>query len=392
LGWDYMVTVVVAAVVMGLMVVLGGMMGTTYNQAIQGVILLVAMLLLFVLAAALYFGGNPLGIIGSAMDTVPPTEAVKVIGQVVVPPPAEGVAHGPFVLAEAVRQGFADLPNALTPGVGVPDVWSQLSLVLGLLLGVAGLPHILIRFYTVKDAKDAKKGAEITIIGLAVFYIAVLFVGFATMMILYDELIQMLAAGERGRATNMAIPLLGMELGGEVVLGIIAAGAMAAMLSTAVGLLISMTTSLSHDVYAGVLRPQSSDRERLVFAKLGAVVLTVIALAASVWLKDQNVAILVAMCFGIAASTFAPVLILSVWWKGLTKEGVITGLLVGLVVSLVFTFARFAEVPELLGIRVLGNPALYGVPAALFSIVVVSLLTKTTGNAREFMALAHRDT
>lgn len=392
LGWDYMVTVVVAAVVMGLMVVLGGMMGTTYNQAIQGVILLVAMLLLFVLAAAIYFGGNPISIIGTAMDTVPPTEAVKVMAQVVVPPPAEGVAHGPFVLAEAVRQGFADLPNALTPGVAVPDVWSQLSLVLGLLLGVAGLPHILIRFYTVKDAKDAKKGAEITIIGLAVFYIAVLFVGFATMMILYDELIQMLADGERGRATNMAIPLLGMELGGEVVLGIIAAGAMAAMLSTAVGLLISMTTSLSHDVYAGVLRPQSSDRERLVFAKLGAVVLTVIALTASVWLKDQNVAILVAMCFGIAASTFAPVLILSVWWKSLTKEGVIAGLLVGLVVSLVFTFARFAEVPEVLGIRVLGNPALYGVPLALLSIVVVSLLTKTTGNAREFMALAHRDT
>jgi cation/acetate symporter len=265
------------------------------------------------------------------------------------------------------------------------------SLVLGLLLGVAGLPHILIRFYTVKDAADAKKGAQLTIIGLAVFYIAVLFVGFATMMILYDELIQMLAAGDRGRATNMAIPLLGMELGGEVGLGLIAAGAMAAMLSTAVGLLISMTTSLSHDVYAGVLRPNSSDRERLVFAKIGAVVLTVVASLASVWLKDQNVAILVAMCFGIAASTFAPVLILSVWWKGLTKEGVIAGLVVGLVVSLVFTFARFAAVPDIMGIRVLGNPALYGVPAALLSIIVASLLTKNTGNAREFMAMAHRD-
>ncbi|HAI59629.1 MAG TPA: cation acetate symporter [Xanthomonadaceae bacterium] len=391
LGWDYMVTVVVSAVVMGLMVVLGGMMGTTYNQAVQGVILLVAMLLLFVLATVMYFGANPFAIITAAMETVPPTEAAKVIGQVVVPPPAEGAAHGPFVLAEAVRQGFADLPNALTPGIAIPDVWSQISLVLGLLLGVAGLPHILIRFYTVKDAKDAKKGAEITIIGLAVFYIAVLFVGFATMMILYDELIAMLEAGERGRATNMAIPLLGMDMGGEVVLGVIAAGAMAAMLSTSVGLLISMTTSLSHDVYAGVLRPNSTDRERLVFAKGGAVVLTIIALLASVWLKDQNVAVLVAMCFGIAASTFAPVLILSVWWKGLTKEGVVAGLVVGLLVSLVFTFARFGGVPEVMGIRVLGNPALYGVPAALLSIIVVSLLTRTTGNAREFLAMAHRD-
>ena len=391
LGWDYMVTVVVSAVVMGLMVILGGMMGTTYNQAVQGVILLVAMLVLFVLAALVYFGGNPVAIINHAMNTVPPTEAVKVMAEVAVPPAGAVAAYGPSVLAEAIRQGFADLPNALTPGIAVPDVWGQVSLVLGLLLGVAGLPHILIRFYTVKDAKDAKKGAEITIIGLAVFYIAVLFVGFATMMILYEELIQMLADGQRGQATNMAIPMLGMELGGEWVLGIIAAGAMAAMLSTAVGLLISMTTSLSHDVYAGVLRPNSTDRERLMFAKLGAVVLTVIALLASVWLKDQNVAVLVAMCFGIAASTFAPVLILSVWWKGLTKEGVIAGLVVGLVVSLVFTFARFGGVPEILGIRVLGNPALYGVPAALLSIIVVSLMTKTTGNAREFMAMAHRD-
>jgi cation/acetate symporter len=152
-----------------------------------------------------------------------------------------------------------------------------------------------------------------------------------------------------------------------------------------------MTTSLSHDVYAGVLRPNSTDRERLVFAKLGAVVLTVIALLASIWLKDQNVAILVAMCFGIAASTFAPVLILSVWWKGLTKEGVIAGLVVGLIVSLVFTFARFSAVPDIMGIRVLGNPALYGVPSALLTIIIVSLLTKNTGNAREFLAAAHRN-
>ena len=376
LGWDFMITVFVSAFIMGLMVVLGGMMGTTYNQAIQGVILLAAMLLLFVLATVMYFGGNPFAIISQAMETVPPTP--------------EG-AYGPFVLAEAVRAGFANLPNALTPGVATPDVWNQVSLVLGLLLGVAGLPHILIRFYTVKDAKDAKKGAEITIIGLAVFYIAVLFVGFATMMILYPALIEMLQAGQRGQATNMAIPMLGQAMGGEVVLGLIAAGAMAAMLSTSVGLLISMTTSLSHDVYAGVLRPNSTDRERVAFAKMGAVVLTVIALVASIWLKDQNVAILVAMCFGIAASTFAPVLILSVWWKGLTKEGVIAGLLVGLVVSLVFTFARFAAVPDIMGIRVLGNPALYGVPSALLTIIVVSLMTKSTGNVREFMAMAHRN-
>ncbi|MCD8514664.1 MAG: cation acetate symporter [Burkholderiaceae bacterium] len=389
LGWDYMVTVFVSAIIMGLMVVLGGMMGTTYNQAIQGVILLAAMLLLLVMSTIIYFGGNPFGIITQAMNTVPPTSAVRVMNELA--PAADGAPYGALALAEAIRTGFQNLPSALTPGVSVPDAMNQFSLVLGLLLGVAGLPHILIRFYTVKDAKDAKKGAEITIIGLAVFYIAVLFVGYAIMSILYPALIEMLQAGQRGRATNMAVPLIGMHLGGEVILGIIAAGAMAAMLSTSVGLLISMSTSLSHDVYAGVLRPDSSDRERLVFAKIGAAVLTAIALVASIWLKDQNVAILVAMCFGIASSTFAPVLILSMWWKGLTKEGVIAGLVVGLIVSLTFTFARFSNVPEVFGLRVLGNPALYGVIAALVAIIGVSLMTRTTGNVKEFMAVAHRN-
>jgi cation/acetate symporter len=388
LGWEYNVTVIVSAVIMGLMVVLGGMMGTTYNQAIQGVILLAAMLILLILSAIVHYGGNPIAMITQAMQTVPPTQAVTVITQ--LEPLAAGQEWGALALAEAIRTGFQDLPSALTPGVAVADGWNQFSLVLGLLLGVAGLPHILIRFYTVKDARDAKKGAELTIIGLAVFYIAVLFVGFATMSTLYPYLIEMLEAGQRGRATNMAIPLIGMELGGEVVLGVIAAGAMAAMLSTSVGLLISMSTSLSHDVYAGVLRPDSTDRERVVFAKIGAAVLTVIALFASIWLKDQNVAVLVAMCFGIASSTFAPVLILSVWWKGLTKEGVIAGLVVGLTVSLVFTFARFGGVPEVFGIRVLGNPALYGVIAAVVAIVGTSMLTKTRGRVDEFMAVAHR--
>ena len=79
------------------------------------------------------------------------------------------------------------------------------------------------------------------------------------------------------------------------------------------------------------------------------------------------------------------------WWKGLTKEGVIAGLVVGLAVSLTFTFARFSNVPEVMGLRVLGNPALYGVIAALVAIIGVSLMTRTTGNVREFMAVAHRN-
>lgn len=390
LGWDYLTTVFLTGGFMGLMVIIGGMRGTTYNQAIQGAMLLGAMVIVFVIATLLYFGGNPFKIISQATQTVPPVEAVKVAKDIAAAAPKEDVQDA-FALAETVKNTFPDLPKALTPGIGVPDIWSQISLVLGLLLGVAGLPHILIRFYTVKDARAAQKGAEVTIGGLAIFYLATMFVGLAALMIMYPVLIELLAAGQRGKATNMALPLLGMELGGEVLLGIIAAGAMAAMLSTSTGLLISMTTSMSHDVYAGIIRPKSSDRERVIFAKIGAAFFTIVAILASIWLKDQNVAILVGMCFGIAASTFAPALILSIWWKGVTKEGIISGLAIGLIVSLVFTFARFLNVPEIFGIKVLGNPALYSVPIAFLTTILVSLLTKTTGDVKRFMAMAHKE-
>jgi len=390
LGWDYLTTVFVTGGFMGLMVVIGGMRGTTYNQAIQGVMLFGAMLLLLVMVSMLYFDGNPLKIITQGKETVSTTEAVKVAKDVLAIAPKETVQDS-FALAETVRNIAPDAPTALTPGVAVPNVWNQLSLVLALFLGVAGLPHILIRFYTVKDAQAAQKSAEMTIAGLAIFYIAVLFVGLAAMMILYPTLMDLLAAGQRGKATNMAVPLLGMQMGGEVILGIVAAGAMAAMLSTAVGLLISMTTSLSHDVYAGIIRPKSSDKERVIFAKVGAAFFTIVAILASIWLKDQNVAILVAMCFGIAASTFAPVLLLSLWWKGLTKEGVIAGLSVGLIVSLIFTFARFLNIPTVFGITVLGNPALYSVPVAFLAIFGISLFTKRRGDVEKFMALAHKE-
>lgn len=390
LGWDYLTTVFLTGGFMGLMVIIGGMRGTTYNQAFQGILLLGAMLFLLIVSAILYFGWNPLNIISQAKETVSTEVAVKVAKDVLATAPKETVADA-FAMAETVKTASPDSPRAITPGVGVPDLWSQISLVLGLLLGTAGLPHILIRFYTVKDAKSAQKSAEMTIAGLAVFYIAVLFVGLAAMMVLYPTLMDLLATGQRGKATNMAVPLLGMKLGGEVALGIIAAGAMAAMLSTAVGLLISMTTSLSHDVYAGIIRPKSSDRERVVFAKVGAAVFTLIAILASIWLKDQNVAVLVGMCFGIAASTFAPVLIYALWWKGLTKQGAIAGLALGLVVSLIFTFARFLNVPEVFGIRVLGNPALYSVPVAFLTTFLVSYFTKEKGDVEMFMAMTHRE-
>ncbi len=379
LGWDYMTTVFITGSFIALMVVIGGMKGTTINQAIQGIVLLAAMLFLLIAGAIIYFNGNPVNMISEAKDMVPPHIAAGT--------DLDGIA----LTVQAVSSANPDLPNALTPGINVKGLWNQLSLVLGLILGTAGLPHILVRFFTVKNAKAAKKGAEMTIIGLAIFYFSVLFVGLAIMKVLYPTLIGFLKAGELGVATNMAVPLFGMEIGGEVLLGIIAAGAMAAMLSTSVGLLMSMTTSLSHDVYAKIIRPKCSDKEQVRFAKIGAAVFAMLAILASIWLKDQNVAVLVGMVFGIAASTFAPIIILALWWKKLTKKAVLYGLSIGLVLSVIFTFANFFKVSSILGIQVLINPALYAVPIVFLVTILISLFTKDKdGKSEEFLAMAHR--
>ncbi|MDQ7792406.1 MAG: cation acetate symporter [Desulforudis sp.] len=389
LGWDYITTVLVTGSLMGAYVVLGGMRGTTYNQAIQGVMLMGAMLLVLVLVTALHFGGNPIKILAAAREAVPPSVAVGAASQVLqASPPEAGPASASGAIA-AVKQLMPEAPSAITPGVGLKDVWNQMSLVLGLFFGVVGLPHILIRFYTVRDARAARKSAEATIIGLAVFYIAVMLVGLGGMLVLYPTLLEMLAAGKTGAATNLTVPLLGSLMGGQVLLGVIVAGALAAMLSTSAGLLISATTSLAHDLYAGVVKPSSTDRERLIFAKTCAGILAVIAIILAVYLKNQNVAVLVGMAFGIAASTFAPALTAAVWWKRLTREGLIAGLSVGLVVSLLYTFAKYAGMASVLGLPVLINPALYSLPAATGAMILASYLTSDRGKVAEFMATAH---
>ncbi len=385
LGWDYLITVIATGVLMGTAVIFGGMRGTTYNQAIQGVMLWGALMAVLVVVTIVHFGGNPFGIIRAAQEMVPPVLAVGAVEVV------KGAENAAAAIA-SVRTLMPEAASAMTPGVALPNLANQISLVLALAFGTLGLPHILIRFYTVRDARAAQKGAELTIVGYATFIAAVFLVGLAAMYVLYPTLVQLLAEGERGTATNMALPMLSEMLGGQVFLGIVAVAAMAAMISTSTGLLISMTGSLAHDLYANILKPKSGEHEQLIFAKVGASGLTLLAIALSIWLRDQNVAILVGMCFGIAASTFAPALIATLWWKRATIQGIVAGIGVGLLASLLFTFANFAGAKVIFGIPVLINPALYSIPLALLVLIAVTYLTKTSGNAEEFLATAHRKT
>lgn len=390
-GLDYVVWVAISGGFTAFIVVLGGMRGTTYNQAFQGIIIFGAMVLLLVLAVAAFFSWNPFEILSQSDGVVPPSQvaAAGASDQILSQFPAGSDAENAKAAAELSSQLLPEAPSALTPGVDTKDLLNQLSLVLGLFLGVVGLPHVLIRLYTVKDAVAARKSTELTIVSLAIFYTMTLFVGLAAMMLLYPSLVEWISSGDVGRATNTAVAELGKLLGGQVLLGIVLAGAMAAILSSAVGLLIQMTTTTAHDAYTVLLRPDSSEQQRVRVAQMSGVVFTIVAVVLAVWLKDQNVAVLVAMTFGIAASTFAPVLLLTVWWTRLTRQGVIASFSVGLIVSLLFTFAEYFGVEQLLFVTVLENPALYGVLAAFGAAIITSLLTEDVGRVGHFMALAH---
>ncbi|MDJ0791892.1 MAG: cation acetate symporter [Acidimicrobiia bacterium] len=378
-------------------VVLGGMRGTSYNQAFQGIIIFGAMTLLLVLSVVLYFSWNPLNVLTEADHVVPPQVLVDegAADQILAEYPVDSSGDESLEAAKSTTEILPDAPTAMTPGVNVRDLLNQLSLVLGLFLGVVGLPHVLIRLYTVKNAEAARKSTEFTIVALAIFYTMTLFVGLAAMMLLYPLLTDLINQGEIGKATNTAVAELGAllggrgSIGGDLFLGIVLAGAMAAILSSAVGLLIQMTTTVAHDGYTVLLRPQSSEQQRVLVARIAGIVLTIVAVLMAIWLKEENVAQLVGMAFGIAASTFAPVLLLTVWWTRFTRQGVIAGFVVGLLVSLLFTFLKFLEVDEFLFLPVLVNPALYGVPAAFIAAIVTSYATHDVGDVDRFMHLAH---
>lgn len=385
LGWDYIFTMILVGSLMAVYVIMGGMRGTTYNQIIQGVLLWSVMIIIFVLVTVQYFGGNPLNIIYSAQDTIPPQISQVVAADVLA---ADSSGDSSKVI-NAVRELLVGKESALTPGVFTQNLPNQISFVLALFLGVAGLPHILVRLYTVSDAAEAKKSLVLTLTGLSIFYLATCFVGLGAMMVLYPELLGYLVDGKTGVATNMAVPMLSQVTGGEFLMGLAAAGAISAMLSTAAGLMITSTTCLAHDVYAKLIRPQASQAEQLRFAKVGAGVLSVIAIILAIVLRDQGISFLVAIAFGIGASTFAPALICAIWWKGLTKEGVVAGMATGLVVSIAFTVAMFMKSSHLLGLPVLVNPAIYSVSAAFIVTIVVSKFTKDTGKVDKFMSMAH---
>ncbi|WP_269329867.1 solute symporter family protein [Kineosporia babensis] len=290
--------IAVVGVLMIVYVLIGGMKGTTWVQIIKAVLLILGagLMTIWVLSRA---GLNFSELLGDAA-------AVSPAGQTLLEP---GLRYG---LTDTTKLDF-------------------ISLGLALVLGTAGLPHVLMRFYTVPSAKEARRSVVWAIWLIGVFYLFTLVLGFGAAWLVGADKI-MAAPGK----ANSAAPLLAFELGGELLLGVIAAVAFATILAVVAGLTITASASFAHDIYANVLKKgqvRADDEVRV--ARITAVVIGLVAIVGGIFAKDQNVAFLVALAFAVAASANLPTILYSLFWKRFNTRGALWSMYGGLTTAIV---------------------------------------------------------
>ena len=334
-GLSYEAAVVIVGLVMLVYVLFGGMIATTWVQIVKAILLMggAALLSLLVLAK---FNMNPIELFSAA----------------------------------AAKYGDA----VLAPGSLVNNPWDAVSLGLALMFGTAGLPHILMRFYTVPDAKAARQSVFIATGLIGLFYLMTFVLGFGAMALVGRELIMSVDKGG-----NMAAPILAQVLGGTGLFGFITAVAFATILAVVAGLTLSGAAALTHDLWVSVIRKgHAPNREQMLVARLATVFLALLAIFLGIAFKGQNVAFMVGLAFAIAASGNFPALVLAVFWRGATTLGMVAAMLVGTVAALVLIYLSPTVQVDILGHTTawfpLKNPALVTIPLAFIVGIVVSLM------------------
>jgi cation/acetate symporter len=350
-GISYEMSVAVVGVVMLAYVLFGGMLATTWVQIVKAVLLLGGAAVLCVLTLA-RFDFNPARLFAEAASM-----------------------YGAEVLA---------------PGKQVANPWDAISLGLALMFGTAGLPHILMRFYTVPDAAAARQSVLWATGLIGVFYLMTFILGFGAMVVVGREAITAIDKGG-----NMAAPLLAEALGGEGLLGFIAAVAFATILAVVAGLTLSGAAALSHDLWVSVYRAgHAPHEEQLRVARVATVLLGIVAIVLGILFKGQNVAFMVGLAFAVAASGNFPALVLSVFWRPLTTRGAVAAILVGTGGSLVLIGVSPTIMVDVFGAQTalfpLKNPAIVTIPAGFLAGIVVSLASPEPAAASAFDAKERR--
>ena len=362
-GVSWMTTdtaIVGVGILMIIYVVFGGMHGTTWVQIIKAVLLMTGTIFLSVLVLG-HFGFS----FGRFFDAISHITYVD-----------------PKTHAEVTR-------NFLLPGMKFgfkASPWGpldQVSLGMALVFGTAGLPHVLVRFYTVPDAKTARVSVVWAMAIIGLFYILTTFLGFGAATILRPDHIPV---------ENMAAPQLAKALGGEIFFAFISAVAFATILAVVAGLTISASTSFAHDFYSNVLNHgrDINPSQEIRIARMAAFFVGAVAIFLAIKLQSINVAFLVGLAFAVAASANLPVIVLSMLWKRFTTAGAVAGLLVGLIGAITLILLS----PSVMGVDAptvelakrhliqhpaifpLTNPGIVSIPLGFLAAIAASLLTR----------------
>lgn len=302
-GLEYWMAVVLVGVLMILYVTFGGMLATTWVQIIKAVLLLTgATLMAFLVLKSFNFSFEAL-----------------------------------FQKATTLHKEGGKI---MSPGVLISDPISAISLGLGLMFGTAGLPHILMRFFTVADAKEARKSVFYATGFIGYFYILTFIIGFGA-IIFVSQNPQYLVDGDIAKGAligggNMPAIHLAHAIGGNLFLGFISAVAFATILAVVSGLTLAGASAVSHDLYANVFkRGTATEADEIRISKIATIILGILAIILGIQFQNQNVAFMVYLAFTIAASANFPVLFLSIYWKNLTTRGATIGGFIGLITAFV---------------------------------------------------------
>jgi cation/acetate symporter len=344
-GLPYEWAIVIVGAAMLAYVLFGGMIATTWVQIVKAGLLLGGAVLLALLVLA-RFNMNPARLFAAA--------------------------------AERFGSGV------LEPGGLISKPLDAISLGMALMFGTAGLPHILMRFYTVPDARAARTSVFYATGLIGFFYLLTFVLGFGAMVLVGPDTI---TSFDRGG--NMAAPLLAESLGGTPLLGFIAAVAFATILAVVAGLTLSGAAALSHDLWVNVARNgHAPEHEQFVVAKAATVLLAVTAIILGIMFKGQNVAFMVSLAFAIAASGNFPALLLTIFWRRYTTAGAITSMVIGTVGTLLLIYLSPTIQVDILGRESawfpLKNPALVTMPLSFLAGMTVSLLKPDRVAAEKF--------
>jgi cation/acetate symporter len=370
----YNQAVIGVGILMIIYVVFGGMLATTWVQIVKAILLMAGTFLLSILV---------LGHFGFSLSAF-----FNAIGHVTYHD-AKGV--------EVVK-------DFMTPGLRFKPPYGALDLIslgVALIFGTAGLPHILVRFYTVPDAKTARHSVVWAMVLIGTFYIMTTFLGFGAATIVGPDYIK----GHGG--TNMSAPLLAQALGGNVFFAFISSIAFATILAVVAGLTISASTSFAHDFWTNVIHRgvERAPGEEVRVARIAAFVVGFVAMGIAIVLgPTANVAFLVALAFAVAASANLPVIVLSIYWRRFNTAGAVAGLAVGLLASLflIIVSPSFMAIdpPTVTGTArhliqakawfPLENPGIVSVPLGFLAAIIGTLLTKEPSAEEKFNELLVR--